>query len=201
MFLQAISDLTQYRMFFKNKSVGSRLAHLTNGKYVGKTLCSSPHLNEADIQKRFIYVFNIKYSIRKQLLADCRLIVSRIANTEQIETLMNALKNEMDKLKSLLTIVAKDNDSRSSNCMETQYNEYTERYYTICKKLEETDKQRIALIKKRRTLKRALQEIMKRENPIQTFDNLLWIAAINKVIVKSNGILVFEFHDGEIIEN
>lgn len=42
---------------------------------------------------------------------------------------------------------------------------------------------------------------MKRENPIQTFDNLLWIAAINKVIVKSNGILVFEFHDGEIIEN
>lgn len=49
-------------------------------------------------------------------------------------------------------------------------------------------------------MRKATKAILNRSEPIQRFDDKLWIAAIECVIVEPNGVLKFIFRDGEVID-
>ena len=81
-----------------------------------------------------------------------------------------------------------------------QYRGYLQRDDELSKILECLTIQKQQNKHKRQAMRKAIKEILSREEPIQYFDDKLWIAAIESVIVEPSGNLKFIFRDGEILD-
>lgn len=168
-----------------------------NEKFSNEKRCTTPHLEEDDIKARFLKAFNSLFPMKEQLVDDCRLIRDRLTDTSDIEAAMDDLLAEMEVVTGLMRKAIEENATVAQDAFSARYQGYEKRYDTLQVKIGKLQEQKETRNAKAREISTFITELEKRTEPVTEFDDLLWLAVIDTVLVNHDGTLVFRFRNGE----
>jgi len=172
-----------------------------NKKYNNDKPCPTPHLTEDEIIQRFLTAFNILMGSRDELLTNCRLAQEVLCNCSAIEIELAELQREIEVVSELTRKSIYENARFGVN--QDEFNErhqgYMERHLEATERVTELEDKQRNRQNKSLTLERFIREIETRPLVIDEFDERLWLAAIDKVIVHGADDIQFNFRDGTSI--
>ncbi len=169
-----------------------------NNKFLRKAKCTTPHLKEEVIKKAFLEAFNSLIDNKEEILSDYDELVKRITDSSKEEAEMETIEVDSQLLHTALEkLIAENARTQMDQIAYTKkYNILAEKHNTLQKRLQ-TVLSDIDRKKARRNLMKAfLKTLRKQDSLITAFDEKLWSATLNHVVVKSDKELVFHFKDG-----
>jgi hypothetical protein len=172
-----------------------------NKKYINDKPCPTPHLTEDEIKQRFLAAFNILMGSRDQLLDNCRLAKEVLCDCTQIEAELVDLRQEIEVVSELTRKCIYENArfTFKQDEFSEQHRGYMERHRIATERVAELEDKQRNRQNKSLTLERFIREIETRPLVIDEFDERLWLAAIDKVIVHGADDIQFNFRDGTSI--
>ncbi len=173
-----------------------------NHKFKGDVFCTTPHLDEEDLKRRFIKIWNDLLSSKTELVDDCQLIQDRLTNTSEIDKQIAELTNELEIVVEL-TRRCVENNAHSVQDQEdysARYAGYVERYEAINAEIEALETQRNKRIAKANAIRRFTSELVANDDVITVFDEQLFLVTVDSITAFHDGRLVFRFIDGTEID-
>ena len=171
-------------------------------KYSGESQCRTPNLGEEEIKERFLATINTVYNNRDAILDDCRTILNVAADTSAIDSELTSLYQEMEIVAELTRRCIEENarTAKDQADFEYRYKGYVARYDTAKSKVEELRTQREALEKTADEIGAFMFEITEMNEPVPQFDEGLWRSTVDRVLVRHDGTMIFQFYGGIEIE-
>ncbi|MBV1759050.1 MAG: recombinase family protein [Dethiosulfatibacter sp.] len=169
-----------------------------NNKFLRKAKCTTPHLKEEVIKKAFVEAFNSLIDNKDEILSDYDKLVKRITDSSKEEAEMETIEMDSQLLHAALEkLIAENARTQMDQAAYTKkYNTLAEKHNNLQKRLQtvlsDIDRKKA----KRNLMKAFLKTLRKQDNLITTFDEKLWSATLNHVVIKSHEELVFHFKDG-----
>jgi len=167
-------------------------------KYNGEDRCSTPNLNEDTIKERFVAAVNSIVDDKNAVLEDCRIMRDVASDCTVIDAELTALLQEIEVVTEL-TRRCIDENSRTAQDQtefEVRYNGYVERYEKASSRIIELQTLRKEKERAANNIGDFMFDINELSEPIQQFDEGLWLALVERVLVHSNGRLTFRFTGG-----
>ena len=160
--------------------------------------CKTPHIVEDDIKARFLQAFNELNGNRTGLIEDCRLAQRVLCDTTEIDAELTKLYEEMDVVKELSRKAIFDNARNAMNQAEwsQRHDGYVERSRQITERINELEIVRSERLVKSKIIDKFIRDIEKRPLVITEFDDQLWVAVIDRVVVDGDGAMTFGFKNG-----
>lgn len=169
-----------------------------NNKFKKREFCTTPHLKEEVIKKAFTDAFNSFIENKNEILETYDSIVIKITDFTAQENECKQIDDEC--LEITASIQKLVNENARSVIEQDEYNRRYKEYATHYNKLQERHSElnsEIDLCKaKRNQMKIFLQELQKQEKLLTEFDESLWCATLNAMVVKSEHDIFFQFKDG-----
>ena len=167
-----------------------------NNKFKNKEKCKTPHLNEEEIKKEFVKAFNNLISNKDEIIKDCENTVLTLINTEDIDSKIAKLQEELDTVVVLMRRLVYENSRRVIN-----QDEYNSEYDSHLKKYEELKTELSKLEDKKSEFKARVDKInmfisnLKNSSEliITEFDEKLWYAVVEKVVVNTDKEIKFKY--------
>jgi len=166
-----------------------------NHKFDGAHKCLTPAINENTIKEQFLLAFNAQFCDKESLLDNCRFIQSALADSSEIDAELLVLSQEMDIISGLIRNCIEENSRVEQSQAEyaDRYNSYVKRYEIAQSRMKE-----LRTIKSEREAKADaiggfMFELMERDCPISEFDDRLFMASVDSVIIHRDGNLEFRF--------
>lgn len=174
-----------------------------NGKFNGDTKCETPHLYETQLQELFLKALSTYMADREGIIADLQRTKKTLTDTDFIDADITATEQEMTLLSDMIRSCINAN---AANTLSV--NDYRIQYDDLCQRFESAEKKHNALLSRRQQMEREaviisglLFEIMGLDTLPIAFNERLWAATIERVMVYADERLVFRFKDGtEITE-
>jgi flagellar capping protein FliD len=179
-----------------------RIIYQCNNKFRNKTGCRTPHLTEEEIKAYFVRAMNqiiadkdeIIQTIEEARRAICdnrELLAKRDAMQKEIGILVEMAQNAVERNAQ----VAQDQEK-----YQKQYDELINRYDAM----KEEYRQLCERIEKRQTryeqLGQFVQDLKGRDSLLTEFDQSLWCALVDKMVVKDKENVTVVFQDGTEIK-
>jgi len=188
--------------FFGSKVWGSntkyqRVIWRCNEKYKRETKCNTPHITEEDVKQKFIEAFNSILGYREELIANCRLAQETLCNCSDIDFELDELHREIEVVAELSRKAIYENAHTAFNQDEwhERNNGYLGRHRKALERVTELERVKRDRQTQSLMLDGFIQSLKACKNVLEDFDDRLWMAAIDKVAVQSDGRLVFIFKD------
>ena len=174
-----------------------------NNKFKGDHKCTTPHLNEDDIKRRFVKAVNNLLTDKQSLLENCAQVKSIYTDCTEIDAEMSALKQEIDVVTELARVCIQENTQTAQNQAEFQkrYSGLEKRYENATQKYNELDRKRTLRLARAGSFDAFSGQIENLNGAVSDFDARLWQTLIGRVTVRPDGVLVFRFNNGTEIEN
>ena len=152
--------------------------------------------------KRFLTAFNILMGGRDEVLANCRLAQGVLCDCSAIETELAELHREIEIVSELIRKAIYENARFAINQDEfnERYKGYMERHRIAKERVAELEAILIKRREKHKILESFIRDIKTRPLLIEEFDEKLWSAVIDKVMVLVDGRLEFCFKDCTRVE-
>jgi len=190
---------------------GSKIWH-SNDKYrrvvwqcnfwiKGVKRCETPHLTEPEIQQRFLKAFNQLLADRKFILSDTKEIMKHLLSTNELQSKAEELREEMVVVSELSRQNIEQNASMALDQDEFQQRDQSlsERFQRVSDQRHEVEAEYAKRTHKRRELEQFMKNLRSIEQPVNEFDEMLWISMVKKVVVATDGRMTFTFtNDMEI---
>jgi DNA invertase Pin-like site-specific DNA recombinase len=169
-----------------------------NRKFKDGTKCTTPHLDENSIKKRFLVAFNSLLDTKERLLNDCRFMQAYLTDCSEIDRQIEDLFRELEIISGLTKRCIEENAHSVQNQEEfaAKYNGYVERYDATKAKLETLQKKRKNRCAEADEIGAFMFELAELDEPQVEFDNQLWLATVKKATIQSDGQIVFTFRNG-----
>jgi len=169
-----------------------------NDKYKGDTKCTTPHITEDEIKEKFIEVFNSFSEYREELIANCRLTQETLCDFSMIDAELDELHRELEVVAELSRKAIYENAHTAIN--QEEWNErnncYLERHREASERVTELEDLKRERQSKSLVLEGFIQSLKSCGHTLEDFDERIWMAAIDKVVVQPDGKLAFWFKDG-----
>lgn len=151
-----------------------------------KKKCSTPHISEAEFKRRFLVVYNRLITNKDAIIADCAEAKDILTDTSKIEKEMTELKSEIDVVAELTRKCINENSSSAQNQEEftEKYNGYVEKYEKLKIRSDALAAEMDRKETTGRNIERFLLALSTEENILTEFDDSLWLATVDRVIVK-----------------
>ena len=185
------------RKVWHSNSKYARTVWQCNNKFQKRVHCSTPHLKEEVIKDAFVGVFNSLIENKEEILGNYEVIIDEITDMSGEEDKKQAILDESDTLRAGIEKLIAENSRKviDQNEYKRRYDPMVSRYNGLQIDLQELEKQ-ITMKKARYTqMKAFIKKLKERDELLTEFDEGLWSAVINTVIVKSDTKLVFYFKD------
>ena len=178
---------------YQNDKSRRRVIYRCDDKYKGEGKCSTPHLTEEQIKDGFVSAFNRLMDDRDRILEDCRMAQSLLCDTKEIEAELAGLRRELEVVAEL----SRKEIHRSAHSLErleaSDRQGYLERYEQAWERIETLEQERTERIAKSKTIGRFIRSVRGAAMLITEFDEALWVAIIESVMVNRDGGMVFRF--------
>ena len=169
-----------------------------NHKFKNEEKCKTPHLYEDAIKQAFIEAFNSLLENRDEILQGYETIIHALTDTSRLDKERTKLQGECEVIVELLRKCVEEN---AYSALDQE--EYNQRY-TALVELYETTKNGLVAINdkrsegdaKRESIGTFIQMLEKSDKLLIEFDEELWNATIDTVMVHSEHELTFSFKDG-----
>jgi len=168
----------------------------------GKDKCTTIHLSEDEIKRRFITAFNILFDSKDEVIANCEMVARLFSDTTDLDEKKDTLLQELEVVSELIQKLIDENASQAQDQGDymARYNAYVKRYESFNEKFKTIEQE--ILVRKGRAdaFDDFIRVFATVEDKLLDFDDNLWVLTIDKVKVMPNGELRFVFQNGaEII--
>ena len=164
--------------------------------------CTTPHLYEDEIKMRFLTAFASFFQQRNLVLETCQMLIDDLSDTTLLDLRIEKASREMNAVAA----VTKKHIAQNAETEQDQ-EEYDQKYHALVQQYEKLQQQftklqreRAARINRMDTLHHFLETISAVPQVLDSFDEKLWRATIEKVTVFHDGKMIFQFLDGTEIQ-
>lgn len=173
-----------------------------NSKYKGDKRCTTPHLDEEDIKTRFVKAYNEVYDDRESIISDCKTAKAFLADTSGITAAMTEAAAEAEIAGRLIDELIAENATTAQDQEEynARFNSLNDRYNEALNRYTELEREKARKEAQGKAIDKFITGLRKRTETITQFDESLWLACIENVLVSSDGVMVFRFHGGTEVE-
>jgi len=164
----------------------------------GKRDCQTSHIKEDDIKTKFITAFNTLMEKRDGLIEDCHEAEKLLCDTSTIDADIAELEHEVEVIEGLARQAIQTNAREvidQSKWIERN-GVYLNRHAETTKRLEELDEQKAKRLGRSKTIAVFIRDLERSNQVITEFDEGLWAAVIDCVVVGVDGNLTFRFKNG-----
>lgn len=174
-----------------------------NEKFKGEKKCSTPHVTEEEVKRKFIEAFNSILEYREQLIANSLLAQHTLCDCTDLDNQIDELNQEIEVVTELSKKAIFDNAQSPINQDEwaIRNNGYLERHQYALERLSKLEDLKRERQSKSLMLYNFIQNLSAYGSTLEEFDDRLWITTINEVVVQAHGELEFRFKDGTEITN
>lgn len=175
-----------------------RIIWRCNEKYKEGKKCSTSHVTEEEIEKKFVEVVNSVLPFRKEFIENCRLVQARFCNTKELEEEIEELHQKIEEIVTLSRRAIYENAHKATSQEEwaAQNNKYIERHRKAVERLESKEEEKRERQGKKQILNGFIKGLEAQEDFLTEFDEFLWNALLEKVVVSADGTCTFCFKDG-----
>jgi len=140
---------------------------------------------------------------KQSLLENCTQVKSIYTDCTEIDAEMSELKQEIDVVTELARICIQENTQTAQNQVEFQkrYSGLDERFESATQKYDELDRNRTLRLARADSFDAFIRQIESVDGAVSDFDERLWQMLVDRVTVRSDGVLVFRFNNSTEIEN
>ena len=179
-----------------------RVVWQCNAKFKVDPKCTTPHLDEENMKKRFLAAFGTLLDSKDALLENCEQVRAMYADCAAIDAERNVLLQEIDVVTELTRKYIEGNAASAQNQDEyvARYNGYVERYDAAKEKVMALELERTIRLARVDSFDAFIRMIGGLDTVPAEFDDKLWLKTINIVTVKSDGVLIFKFQNGMEVE-
>jgi len=173
-----------------------------NSKFKNDKKCSTRHLDEEKIKSAFVEAFNSLYNNKEEILEGYEEILSVLTDTSALGKEEKRLLKERDVVLEQLRDCVDENAKTAIDQAEYQkkYSALAKKHENIGMQILEIENKKLAHTAKRESIKVFLEEIRQREGLLVEFDEDLWNAVVERVVVANGNLVRFEFKDGMEVE-
>lgn len=173
-----------------------------NHKYSNGTPCSTPYVEEKKIKTAFVEVINKIFENKEAVIAGYREVIHRLTECSEPDTETASLQTECEIVIGLIQkMVAENaNEALDQNEYLARYNELVTRYETAKSKIEKNEADRQARKVKRDKLTEFIDQLEERGGLLSEFDEELWNATVETVMVKNLVDIRFVFKGGSELQ-
>lgn len=158
----------------------------------------TPHLYEDEIQTAFLRVMNDMITNKDELLADYERLAKRLTDTTALDAESKALTSECEVVQELMRKAITENATQAID-----QDEYSERYMALQQRYE-TASDRLNVLDRQRTehkvkcdkIKEFIRILRNSEEVLTEFDEKLWRATVERLLVQPDGEIRFLLKDG-----
>ena len=173
-----------------------------NNKFKGETKCTTPHITEDELKDAFIEAFNILFEGMDEVISNCEMIAERLSDCTTIDEQIYCLQQELEVITEMIQKCIQENATTPLSQDEylKRYQSYVDKYEATNEELTKVNRERILKISRGEAFREFIDAFLKVEENIEEFDNSLWLATVEKVIVTRSRELKFIFLNGTEIE-
>lgn len=126
-----------------------------------------------------------------------------MTDTSKEDSGISELNKEIEVIVELTKKCINENSSEAQDQEEfsEKYNGYVEKYEKAKRCRDTLSAKKERKISVRRNIKRFIADLSVRDELLTEFDDCLWLAAVERVTVKNDGVLVFRLYSGTEVEN
>lgn len=172
-----------------------RVVWRCNAKYKDKEKCKTPHVYEEKIKEEFVKAFNTLIENKYEVIKDCEDIILDLTNTNHIDVEIQKLQEECDLIVELSRSLIDENARKPMDQYEynQKYDFYTKKYEMVKSKLFKAQEKRQNLTDRKDKIQAFISHLKLKDCILSEFDENLWYAMVEKVIVSVDGSLNFVF--------
>ena len=165
-----------------------------NNKFKNKEKCKTPHLTE---KQMFVKAFNNLVSNKEEVIKDCENTVLSLVNTEDIDSKISKLQEESEFIVELMKNLIYENSRKVMNQDEynKKYDSYTEKYEKIKSELSKLEDKKRDLKVRRDKVMMFIANLKSLNGVISEFDEKLWYVMVDKVVVRKEKNIEFQFRN------
>lgn len=169
-----------------------------NKKFSKKEFCTTPHLKEEQIKKAFVDAFNSLIENKAEILENYDDIIAQITDCKSQEKEIARIDEDCAAIEASIKRLIAENARLSLEQGEynRRYSGYVARYNELQARRQELNNDITMRQARRSQMKAFIKELSKQEKLLTEFDESLWAATLNAMVVKSDKEAVFQFKDG-----
>ena len=173
-----------------------------NHKFKGSEKCGTPHFNEATLKQLFLNAFNQLITNKDEIMENCEMIKQVLTDTAALNSEAEKLLDEIVMVTELIRLCVDENARSIIDQAEYQqrYNGLVARYEKAKGRQEKIEELRQARWAKRKQLDAFMANLLQQDSVLTEFDETLWFAVIDKVMVNASDDIQFAFRDGTLIK-
>ena len=178
-----------------------RVVWQCNNKYKGNSKCNSPHVTEESVKEKFLEAFNSLLKYREELITNCRLAQDALCDCSGIDTELAELHREIEAITDLArkSIYANAQGIVNEHEWLEMNNGYRERHNKALARIDKLDFMKREKQRKKLMLESFIQNIKSQGNALDDFEESIWMATIQRVVISPAGSMAFQFKDGSEI--
>ena len=172
-----------------------------NNRHLGRTNCTEPVLHTETIEDAFVTAFNQVIERKDEIIRICMDTMTERCDVSGIDARLATLNAELDVVAKLIAQnistnarVALDQDENRQ-----KFEELMARHDSIQNEIHELERQRAELIAKLNGIRHYIG-VIQDEGRITRFDETLWLNTVDRLWIKPDGTMRFEFKGGPAIE-
>lgn len=180
-----------------------KVIYQCNKKYKDGHKCQTPHITEEELKTKFIKAANELFSEKKEMLANTKIMMEMVCDTEELEKAQADLIDELNIITEQIEKAIAENSkvALDQTEYEERYSKLAKRYETVKGEYEETAGQIERKKAQRELFKGFIRTLENTGDVIEEFEAGLWSSLVQEVVVQPGGELKFVFKNGaEITE-
>jgi site-specific DNA recombinase len=169
-----------------------------NHKFKNEKKCQTPHLYEDAIKQAFLDAFNSLFDNKDEIIEGYKEIIDILTNTSELDKESAKLQSECEVVAELLHKCVEENARSALKQQEYQqrYTSLVKRYEAVKDGLRKIDDKKLERNARRESIGIFIRELEQRDIFMDEFDEELWIATVEAVVVHSEHEIAFIFKDG-----
>ncbi|WDC83322.1 recombinase family protein [Caloramator sp. mosi_1] len=160
-----------------------------NSKYKNEEKCKTPFINEEELKKAFVEVFNGIVNNKEEILRGYEEVIKELTYTKDLDEKIFELEKEAKEILDEINRCIRDNATKAQDQEKytTKYNALVERYENIRKAIEDAENERFERLAKKDRIEEFIKVLRDRNWLIDEFDGELWLGTVDKVVVSREG--------------
>lgn len=170
-----------------------------NGKYEkAERPCSTPHFYEEQLKEMFVGVMNMRMKDKEGIIAAYIDVIRALTDNEVLKAEAANLHDECEVVLEMMRQLVHENAHNAQNQNEYQrrYGAMVERYEKAKARVDDVTQTIECRNVKRAELEQFVEILKSRDSLLTEFDNELWNAVIERLVVRSATEVIFTFRDG-----
>ncbi|WP_278244342.1 zinc ribbon domain-containing protein [Caloramator australicus] len=173
-----------------------------NSKYKNDKKCKTPFINEEDLKKAFVEVFNGVINNKKEILKGYEEVIKELICTKDLDDKICEFEKKAKEILEEINRCIRDNATKAQDQEEymTRYNALVERYESVRNEIESIENERFERLVKKDRMEEFMKVLRGRDGLVDEFDGELWNMVVEAVKVYADGKMVYVFKDGMEVE-